>query len=49
MRFVTSLSDAELSAAMGEMGLDDGDSEGDSESEIDDGEVVRVKTHTTGK
>ena len=48
MRFLTSLSDAELSAAVGEMELDDGDSEGKSDSDADDGEVVRVKTRTTG-
>ena len=48
VRFLTSLSDAELSAAVGEMELDDGDSEGDSDSDADDGEVVRVKTRTTG-
>ena len=48
MHFLTSLSDAELSAAMGKMELEDGDSKGDSDSNADDGEVVRVKTRTTG-
>ena len=47
MRSLTSLSDAELSAAVGEMELDDGDSKGDSDSNEEGGEVVRVKTHTT--
>ena len=48
MHFFTSLSDAELSAAVGKMELDDGDSEGDIDSDADDGEVVRVKARTTG-
>ena len=48
MHFLTSLSDAALSAAVGEIELDDGDSEGDSDSNADDGEVVWVKTRTTG-
>ena len=48
MRFLTSLTDAELSAAVGEMDLDDGESEGDSDSDAEDGEVVQVKTSTTG-
>ena len=48
MHFLTSLLDAELSAAVGEMELDDGDSEGDSDSNTDEGEVVRVKTRTIG-
>ena len=48
MRFLTSLTDAELSAAVGEMDLDDGESEEDSDSDAEDGEVVQVKTRTTG-
>ena len=48
MHFVTSLSDAELSAAVGEMELDNSDSKGNSDSDAEEGEVVRVKTCTTG-
>ena len=33
---------------MGKMDLDDGESEGDSDSDAEDGEVVSVKTRTTG-
>ena len=40
MCFLTLLTDAELSAAVGEMDLDDGESEGDSDSDAEDGEVV---------
>ena len=48
MHFLTSLSDAELSATVGEMELDNGDSEGDSDSDADKGELVQIKTCTTG-
>ena len=48
MHFLTSLSDAKLSAAVGEMELDGGDSEEDSNSDAEEGEVIRVKTRTTG-
>ena len=47
MNFLTSISDAELSAAVGEI-EQDGDSKGDSYSDEDKGEVVRIKTRTTG-
>ena len=40
MCFLTLLSDAELSATVGEIELDDGDSEGDSDSDVEEGEVV---------
>ena len=48
VRFLTSLTDAKLSAAVGKMDLDDGESEGDGDSNAEDGEVVQVKTRTTG-
>ena len=40
MHFFTSLSDTDVSAAVGEMKLDDGDSEGDSDSDAEEVEVV---------
>ena len=43
MHFLTLLSDAELSATVGEMELDDGDSEGDSDSDADKGDVIQTK------